>query len=279
MLLHNTTPQRMKVDTTASAMRKKQRKRHSNAFLSSTSTYLATEGLVRHLLLRFPRFRRYYTLLRLWYFYRNKLRFAATTKKAAFVLFFRGLRCIILFILSNVPQQMRPVHPCWRVMNFRFVRSSLRHFLLFFRTVFGRGRPNGIMVQLRPLTKPKILKKRTKKFIRHQSDRYVKIKKNWRKPRGIDNRVRRRFKGQMLMPNIGYGSNKKTKHMLPSGFRKFLVHNVKELEVLMMSNKSHCAEIAHNVSSKNRKIIVERAAQLAIKVTNPNARLRSEENE
>ena len=107
----------------------------------------------------------------------------------------------------------------------------------------------------------------------------VKIKRNWRKPRGIDNRVRRRFKGQILMPNIGYGSNKKTKHMLPSGFRKFLVHNVKELEVLLMCNKSYCAEIAHNVSSKNRKAIVERAAQLAIRVTNPNARLRSEENE
>uniref|UniRef100_A0A3B1IEQ0 60S ribosomal protein L32 n=3 Tax=Astyanax mexicanus TaxID=7994 RepID=A0A3B1IEQ0_ASTMX len=132
---------------------------------------------------------------------------------------------------------------------------------------------------LRPLTKSNIVKKRTKKFIRHQSDRYVKIRKNWRKPRGIDNRVRRRFKGQMLMPNIGYGSNKKTKHMLPTGFKKFLVNNVKELEVLMMSNKSYCAEIAHNVSSKNRKLIVERAAQLAIKVTNPNARLRSEENE
>ncbi|XP_063141723.1 large ribosomal subunit protein eL32 isoform X1 [Rattus norvegicus] len=137
----------------------------------------------------------------------------------------------------------------------------------------------GIMAALRPLVKPKIVKKRTKKFIRHQSDRYVKIKRNWRKPRGIDNRVRRRFKGQILMPNIGYGSNKKTKHMLPSGFRKFLVHNVKELEVLLMCNKSYCAEIAHNVSSKNRKAIVERAAQLAIRVTNPNARLRSEENE
>ncbi|PKK21010.1 ribosomal protein L32 [Columba livia] len=99
------------------------------------------------------------------------------------------------------------------------------------------------MPALRPLVKPKIVKKRTKKFIRHQSDRYVKIKRNWRKPRGIDNRVRRRFKGQILMPNIGYGSNKKTKHMLPTGFRKFLVHNVKELEVLMMSNRSYCAEI------------------------------------
>ncbi|KAF3827052.1 hypothetical protein GH733_002538 [Mirounga leonina] len=66
------------------------------------------------------------------------------------------------------------------------------------------------------------------------------------------------------MPNIGYGSNEKTKHMLPSGFRKFLVHNVKGLEVLLI------------VSSKNRKAIVERAAQLAIRVTNPNARLHME---
>ncbi|XP_001508412.1 60S ribosomal protein L32 [Ornithorhynchus anatinus] len=135
------------------------------------------------------------------------------------------------------------------------------------------------MPALRPLVKPKIVKKRTKKFIRHQSDRYVKIRRNWRKPRGIDNRVRRRFKGQILMPNIGYGSNKKTKHMLPSGFKKFLVHNTKELEVLLMCNKTYCAEIAHNVSSKSRKVIVERAAQLAIKITNANARLRSEENE
>ena len=32
------------------------------------------------------------------------------------------------------------------------------------------------MAALRPLVKPKIVKKRTKKFIWHQSDQYVKIK-------------------------------------------------------------------------------------------------------
>uniref|UniRef100_A0A8C5JWC5 60S ribosomal protein L32 n=1 Tax=Jaculus jaculus TaxID=51337 RepID=A0A8C5JWC5_JACJA len=136
-----------------------------------------------------------------------------------------------------------------------------------------------ITAALRPLVKPKIAKKRTKKFIRHQSDRYVKIKHNWQKPRGIDNRVQRRFKGQNLMPNIGYGSNKKTKHVLPSGFRKFPVHSIKELEALPMCSRSHCAETAHKGSAKDRKAIVEREAQLAFRVTNPNARLRSEENE
>merc|ERR1712071_114543 len=135
------------------------------------------------------------------------------------------------------------------------------------------------MGAIRPLFKPKILKKRTKKFIRHQSDRYDKIKQSWRKPKGIDNRVRRRFKGQFLMPSIGYGSAKKTKHMCPDGFKKFVVNNVRDLELLLMQNRTFSAEIAHTVSSKKRKAIVERAQQLSIKVTNPNARLSTEENE
>eukprot|EP00091_Calanus_sinicus_P024221 TRINITY_DN856_c0_g1_i4.p1 TRINITY_DN856_c0_g1~~TRINITY_DN856_c0_g1_i4.p1 ORF type:complete len:117 (+),score=39.75 TRINITY_DN856_c0_g1_i4:94-444(+) len=114
---------------------------------------------------------------------------------------------------------------------------------------------------------------------RHQSDRYDKVKRNWRRPKGIDNRVRRKFKGMYKMPNIGYGSAAVTRHMMPSGFKKVLIHNVKELEVLMMSNKTYSAEIARGVSAKNRKTLVERAAQLAIRITNPNARIRSEENE
>ncbi|TYG97488.1 hypothetical protein ES288_A10G043000v1 [Gossypium darwinii] len=108
---------------------------------------------------------------------------------------------------------------------------------------------------------------------------------NWRRPKGIDSRVRRKFKGCTLMPNIGYGSDKKTRHYLPNGFKKFVLHNVGGLELLMMHNRCfyvfvlNSAEIAHDVSTKKRKEIVERAAQLDIVVTNKLARLRSQDDE
>ena len=47
-----------------------------------------------------------------------------------------------------------------------------------------------------------IVKKRTARFNRHQSDRFKCVDPSWRKPKGIDNRVRRRFKGQAAMPKV-----------------------------------------------------------------------------
>merc|ERR1712071_115303 len=113
---------------------------------------------------------------------------------------------------------------------------------------------------IRPTSRPKIIKKRTKQFIRHQSDRYDKLKRNWRRPKGIDNRVR---KVQGTIQNarnwLRFRQNNQT-HAAQC-FRKVVVNNIKELEVLMMQNRKYCAEIAHAVSSKNRKVIVERAKQ------------------
>lgn len=75
------------------------------------------------------------------------------------------------------------------------------------------------------------------------------------------------------MPKIGYGSNKKTRHLMPSGHKAFVVSNAQELDLLLLHTKTYAAEIAHNVSSRKRLAIVEKAKALGIKVTNAAARL------
>ena len=115
------------------------------------------------------------------------------------------------------------------------------------------------MVQ--PLVKRKSIKKHPKGFRRHQSDTNIGVKDSWRRPKGIDSRVRRKFKGcGIVMPNIGYGTAKKTRHQLPNGLLKFLVHNASDLDVLLMHNRTYCAEVAHGVSARKRKEIVRARA-------------------
>ncbi|KAH6603598.1 60S ribosomal l32 [Trichoderma cornu-damae] len=121
-----------------------------------------------------------------------------------------------------------------------------------------------------------IIKKRKARFARHQSDRFDRVDASWRKPKGIDGRVRRRFRGMIPMPKIGYGSNKKTRFLTPSGHKAFLVHNVKDLELLLMHNRTHAAEIASAVSSRKRIDIISRAKQIGVKVTNAKAKVTTE---
>ena len=112
------------------------------------------------------------------------------------------------------------------------------------------------MVKATPLLRKRIVKKRTQKFVRFQSDLYGgRLAPSWRRAHGIDNRMRRRFRGNRPMPKIGYGSDKKTRFHLPNGLKKFVVHNIKDLDILLMNNRTFCAEIAHNVSSKVHPIL------------------------
>lgn len=121
--------------------------------------------------------------------------------------------------------------------------------------------------------------KKKKLFNRFQSDKFKRVGKSWRKPRGIDNRVRKKYKGAMKMPGSGYGSDKLTRHMVNGGFRLVRVRNVGDLTPLISQNRLYCAEIAHTVSAKKRIEIFYKAMEYGIVLTNGKARLIEEDKD
>ena len=86
--------------------------------------------------------------------------------------------------------------------------------------------------------------------------------------------------------------------MMPSGHKAFLVQNPRDVELLLMHNRTYAAEyastflmhyfprekvleltclrIGHAVSSRKRVEIVAKAKQLGVKVTNAKARVETE---
>ena len=124
------------------------------------------------------------------------------------------------------------------------------------------------------ISKRKKVFKRVKPFNRHHSDRYLRLDRSWRKPRGIDSAVRRRFRGVVRMVNIGYKNDKRTRHQTKDGFKRHLINNLAELEILLMNNQTHAGEIASTVSAKKRVEILNRAKELNVKITNPHGRVR-----
>ncbi|EHY66627.1 large subunit ribosomal protein L32e [Nematocida ausubeli] len=146
-------------------------------------------------------------------------------------------------------------------------------FYKFFINFYPQTRVMQDLLTTTPLVKIIAVKKTNRKFNRFQSDQFKRLSTSWRKPRGIDNKVRRKVKGTMVMPTVGFKADKLVRHLLPNGFRKVIIQNVKDLDALISLNRVYCGEIAHAVGAKKRIDIVKRAADLGIVLTNGTARI------
>lgn len=93
-----------------------------------------------------------------------------------------------------------------------------------------------------------------------------RVKKNWRRPRGRDNKMKRGEKAKGKRPSVGYGAPRKMRFLHPSGFREVLVANVNDLNKINAENEA--ARIISTVGKRKRIEIINKAKELKIKVLN-----------
>jgi large subunit ribosomal protein L32e len=116
------------------------------------------------------------------------------------------------------------------------------------------------------LASRKRVAQRRPSFIRQESWRYKRLAKNWRKPKGKDNKMRKQKSGMPAIVKVGYRGPRAARGLHPSGYTDNIVHNSAELARL--DPRKDAARIGHTVGKKKRIEITSKAAELGIKVLN-----------
>lgn len=119
------------------------------------------------------------------------------------------------------------------------------------------------------------IKRKKPNFVRSESWRYVRIKESWRRPRGLDHKMRIKYDGWPPGVAAGYRGPKITRGLHPSGYREVLVYNVEALKGI--DPKTQVVRIAHTVGKRKRAGILAEAKKKRLIVLNIREALPKEE--
>jgi large subunit ribosomal protein L32e len=98
------------------------------------------------------------------------------------------------------------------------------------------------------------------------SKRRVRNQGKWRKPKGHQSKIRRKFRGYAKMAQVGYSSPGEVKGYHPSGLLPVVIMSPAQLSKL--NPEKHCIFIGSTVGLRKRLSILEEARKLRLLVVN-----------
>ena len=111
------------------------------------------------------------------------------------------------------------------------------------------------------------INKKRPHFKRFESWRFVRIKDQWKKPRGIDNKMRTELQGWPKSVKIGYRGPAAVRGLHSSGMEEVMVWNTKDLE--KVDPETQVARIGGTVGGRKKETMLEKAEELKIRILNP----------
>lgn len=110
------------------------------------------------------------------------------------------------------------------------------------------------------------LKKRRPEFKRQESWKYKRLSEAWRRPKGIDNKVKKKKKGFIKMPGVGYRSPAKVRGYHPTGRVEALVENVEQLSKL--EAEKTIVRLSSKLGMRKKTDIIQKAQELGFRIAN-----------
>ncbi|OGD45203.1 50S ribosomal protein L32e [Candidatus Bathyarchaeota archaeon RBG_16_57_9] len=111
------------------------------------------------------------------------------------------------------------------------------------------------------------INKRRPKFRQFESWRYVRVKDHWRRPTGIDNKMRFNLKGWPRSVTVGWRGPAEVRGLHSSGMEEVAVWNTADLD--KVNPQIQVARIGGTVGARKREAIRTKAAELGVRILNP----------
>jgi len=110
----------------------------------------------------------------------------------------------------------------------------------------------------------------SKKFRRQEKYAEKRVNnKAWRKPRGINSKMRMREGGKAIAVRVGYRTPADQRGFHPSGFKEILINNEKQLALAAkVADNRTAIRIASTVGGKKRMAILKMADEAKLKILN-----------